>query len=586
MRADRFTRNSWLRPALATLAIGAVVLGSTALGGAAYADEIAASGAPTERVVAEGAPSVVATDPAAGDVVPAEPSTDAPVVSTNETPDAGETSVSEAATEVAPGDVSNFFATPPTTPPESAPPAPVVPSPTAPVFSKTPRIVGQLIAGETLTVDFATLPAESADTHYYWAAFSSYGDDDFAYREIGTASSVLVTPDLVGLHIRVFFQVDFDNARPLYGEAVTATTVTALPQDFRVLDGPAISGSTTVGSVLTVSPGTYTSKPDTITYQWYANFEKGDSSDVLLPGSTGTTLVVDGDLYVDPVTTTIWAEVVATYHGVALPMITNLTKAVEGTRVVDLTNSVAPTLVGSADVGSTLTVDPGKWSTRFVYFTYDWFIARGQSGDELSDTGPTHVITQSDVGGTVGVVITAYAVGKSVETTLERAVNTPDVAPPAPSAPFATDASITPANQGGITGEVRPNKSILLTVSADPGDVVYVYGYSTPMLLGAYTVDANRQISVDYSALPAGSHHLVVVDAGGALLGWYGVSVAASASGTAALAVGTSAAKQLAHTGLSYSADTVTGATGILLLAGILMALFSRLGRRKVVVAA
>jgi len=586
MSAQRKTRKRWLRPTLATFAIGAVILGSTALAGAAFADEPLVLPALTGQVMAESAPSVVGPDPSAGDTATPEQTTTPPVVGTVEPVVAGETSPeSGAEIEVAPeGNGSRFLTTPPTIPAAPELLSPVVPVLAEPVFSTTPRIVGNPVAGETLTVDFATLPAGTSNAEYVWVAFSSYGNDD--YREIGRASSVLLTPGLVGLHIKVLVGVNFEDNHTLYGAAVTAATVTALPRDFRVLDGPAISGSTTVGSVLTVSPGTYSSTPDSITFQWWANFEKGDSGDTLLAGSTGTTLLVDGDLYVDPVTTTIWVEVVATYNGVALSLVTDLTRPVLGTRVLDLTNSVAPTLIGSGAVGSTLTVNPGTWSTRFAYFTYDWSIGRGQAGDSLSDTGPTHVITQSDVGGTIGVVVTASAMGQSVETRLERAVPAVGPTPIVPSAPFATDASITPGNQGGVAGVDRPNDIILLTVPAAPGDVVYVYGYSTPMLLGAYTVDANRQISVDYSKLPAGSHHLVVVDAAGSVLGWYGVSVAAATSATAALVVGASTVKQLPHTGVSYSVETVLGIAGIVLLAGLLAIVLSRLGRRKVATAA
>jgi len=73
-------------------------------------------------------------------------------------------------------------------------------------------------------------------------------------------------------------------------------------------------------------------------------------------------------------------------------------------------NTSAPTISGTAQVGKTLTADPGKWSgTTPITFTYQWQRC-GRDGDgcsNINDHGRHHTVTSADVGNTVRVVVTA-----------------------------------------------------------------------------------------------------------------------------------------------------------------------------------
>ena len=61
------------------------------------------------------------------------------------------------------------------------------------------------------------------------------------------------------------------------------------------------------------------------------------------------------------------------------------------------TNSVAPTITGTAQVGQTLTAVPGTWAgTPTPTYTYAWLV-----GGVLQGTGSTYVCRTADVGKTV-----------------------------------------------------------------------------------------------------------------------------------------------------------------------------------------
>lgn len=93
----------------------------------------------------------------------------------------------------------------------------------------------------------------------------------------------IYTKDGFGRRLRIISAAAKAGLKHLYDGLYTSigVTVAAAPSN---LVPPSISGSSTVGSVLTVTAGTYTgSPPPALTYQWQA-----DGADIV--GETGTTL--------------------------------------------------------------------------------------------------------------------------------------------------------------------------------------------------------------------------------------------------------------------------------------------------------
>ncbi|WP_426245608.1 hypothetical protein [Nocardioides sp. LHG3406-4] len=93
------------------------------------------------------------------------------------------------------------------------------------------------------------------------------------------------------------------------------------------------------------------------------------------------------------------------------PVVTGIDAVMDGEQVQDyLNNEVEPTITGTAQVGSTLTVNPGTWtpSDADITYSYQWSNDRG---DIPGATGQTYTLTAADDGEWMQVAVTASAPG-------------------------------------------------------------------------------------------------------------------------------------------------------------------------------
>ena len=120
---------------------------------------------------------------------------------------------------------------------------------------------------------------------------------------------------------------------------------------------PVISGTTTLGSVLTTTNGTWTHSPTSFTYQWYRGL-------VQIFGATSSTYT----LVIADSTAAITCVVTATNAGGSTPATSNTITAGNYAPV----NTVAPVISGGTYVGDVLTTTNGTW-TGSPTFTYQWF---------------------------------------------------------------------------------------------------------------------------------------------------------------------------------------------------------------------
>jgi hypothetical protein len=119
---------------------------------------------------------------------------------------------------------------------------------------------------------------------------------------------------------------------------------------------PVISGTTTLGSVLTTTNGTWTNSPTSYTYQW-----KRGATNIGTNASTYTLVIADS-------TAAITCVVTATNAGGSTPATSNTITAGNYAPV----NTVAPVISGATYVGDVLTTTNGTW-TGSPTFTYQWF---------------------------------------------------------------------------------------------------------------------------------------------------------------------------------------------------------------------
>jgi hypothetical protein len=193
---------------------------------------------------------------------------------------------------------------------------------------------------------------------------------------------------------------------------------------------PNITGNTTVGSVLTVNPGTWAPAPVTLTYQWFRN-------SVAIPGATATTytLTTADDL------TAITIKVTGTKSGYGDETTTSAAFQVG----LQFTYHNAPTIKGNNWVGQTLTATMGRWDTGAA-LTHQWY----RDGVAIAGaTAHTYKLTTADVGHKI-----------TVSTTGSKTGYVPKTSTSLPTATILNGRPFTKAATPVITGSLNVGKTL------------------------------------------------------------------------------------------------------------------------------
>jgi hypothetical protein len=176
---------------------------------------------------------------------------------------------------------------------------------------------------------------------------------------------------------------------------------------------PVISGSASVGSILTTTDGTWTGTlPITFTYQWY----RGATLIASATSSTYTTQPADIGFAVS-------CQVTGTNIAGASTASSNV---ITPTAIASV-NTVAPVISGSTPVGSTLTTTDGTWTgTPTPTFTYQWYRGASSIGGA---TASTYVTIIADTSLAVTCQVTGTNIGGSATATSNSITPTAVVTP-------------------------------------------------------------------------------------------------------------------------------------------------------------
>ena len=190
---------------------------------------------------------------------------------------------------------------------------------------------------------------------------------------------------------------------------------------------PALSGVARDGQTLSANTGTWTgTDPIAYTYQWQrCDADGGNCAD--LAGETGSSY----DLAAADIGHAVRVQVTGTNVAGHATASSSPTTAV----IPDPpANTVAPALSGTAQDGSTLTLDDGSWSgTHPLAFDVVWQrcdAAGANCAAIAGETGTTYTLTAADIGSTVRALVTASNVaGVAAAQTAPTTVVAPE--PPA-----------------------------------------------------------------------------------------------------------------------------------------------------------
>ncbi|HLY50430.1 MAG TPA: hypothetical protein VKR21_14660 [Solirubrobacteraceae bacterium] len=164
---------------------------------------------------------------------------------------------------------------------------------------------------------------------------------------------------------------------------------------------PAVSGPAVLGGTLTASSGVWSGSP-TFTYQWEDCDSSGENCS-LIPGATSSSYVLASS----DVGSTVKVLVSAANSAGSSSTASSPTAVIAGAPA----NTAVPAVSGSAVLGGTLTASNGVWSgSPAPTFTYQWEDCDSTGGSCSpipGATASTYVLSSSDVGSTVKVLVSA-----------------------------------------------------------------------------------------------------------------------------------------------------------------------------------
>lgn len=345
-----------------------------------------------------------------------------------------------------------------------------------------PVISGRPETGATLTAGTGQWSATPSGFTYQWAA------NGVAIAG-ATTPSVTVTPAVQGKTLTVTVTAT-SGSKTASASSVPTAAVTTGPILNRTL--PTISGVARVGEQLTASPGTWSANAPTFTYRWLVD-------GATIAGATVATFTPTESMVGQKLSVVVTASQTGYQNGSAESAKTAAVQDLPALAVV-----TAPTITGTPQVGSTMSVSTGTWSPTATSYVYQWLAG----GSPIAGaTSSTFTPTTAEVGKTLSAVVTARRSGYPDGSTQVG-----------PTAPVAA-APIVVTEGPSVSGKARLGSTLTAAPgSFTPDDVTVGYqwlrsGTVVPGATGATypltTADLGAKISVRATYSRAGAESVV-----------------------------------------------------------------------------
>ncbi|WP_166790458.1 carboxypeptidase regulatory-like domain-containing protein [Cryobacterium tagatosivorans] len=270
--------------------------------------------------------------------------------------------------------------------------------------SRTSTGTGPIAAG-TLTAPIPTVSGTVAVGSVLTALPGAWGPAPVTLSYAWRANGALITGatgstyTVTAANIGAVLTVTVTGSKPGY-TTVSRTSAPTIPVPSgcpTTTPVPTISGSVTVGSILTAQPGTWAPAPISLTYQW-----RRDGA--AMTGATGTTYTVR----VADIGSRLTVTVTGSKSGCA--SVARTSAQTDPVPAQAFTAAPVPTISGTLRVGNQLTPNPGSWQPSPVQLSYQW---RHDGVNIPGATKAVYLLTGADFDRNMTVVVvgtrTTYA---------------------------------------------------------------------------------------------------------------------------------------------------------------------------------
>jgi hypothetical protein len=279
-----------------------------------------------------------------------------------------------------------------------------------PVNTVTPSISGTAAVGNALSTTQGTWTDADGDslTHtYQWYRADDNSGTNAAAIGGATAASYTLTTSDAHKYLRVVVTANDGNGGTQAASSAYIQVTNSAPLNSVA---PSISGTATVGNVLSTTNGSWTDADGdirTYTYQWYrADDNSGTNLAAIAGATTASRTLTTSDAHK-------YLRVVVTANdgrGGTQTATSAYTQVANSAPV----NVVAPSISGTATIGNALSTTNGTWTDAdgdSRTYTYQWYRADDNSGTNAAAIGgataASYTLTASDAHKYLRVVITA-----------------------------------------------------------------------------------------------------------------------------------------------------------------------------------
>jgi sugar lactone lactonase YvrE len=271
-----------------------------------------------------------------------------------------------------------------------------------------PTISGTARDGSTLSVSTGTWSGTPARSYeYQWESCDSSGEACAPIEGAEKAEYALGDGD-IGTTLRVVVTAANAAGSAHATSAVSAKVLAEAPSE---IEAPSVSGTPDEHQVLYADHGAWAGTERQFSYQW----ESCDSSGSECAPITGAT-EPEYDLGEGDVSTTVRVRVGMSSTAGSLTDVSPVTPVIGSAGA--LASTGPPSVVGTSEVGKTLTATHGSWSdTGTLSYAYQWQscdrFGRGCANIEGA-TSASYVLTTGDAGHALRVQVTASAEEHSI----------------------------------------------------------------------------------------------------------------------------------------------------------------------------